>query len=98
TAIAVDAQSVWVANSRDGSVSRIDPAKNRAVARVPIGNSPAGIAVARGSVWVTAQQAAPVVTTAARGGVARFDLAEDPQTDPALYPDRQISYATCVKL
>jgi YVTN family beta-propeller protein len=95
SAIAVGAHAVWVANSGDGTVSRIDPAKNREVETIDVGNRPAGIAVVRGSVWVTVQGTAGA---ASRGGTARFDLAEDPQTDPALYPDRQISYATCAKL
>ena len=95
SAIAVGAHAVWVVNSGDGTVSRIDPATNREDERIDVGNRPAGIAVARGSVWVTVQGLSGGAT---RGGTARFDLAEDPQTDPALYPDRQISYATCAKL
>src|SRR5262249_14977021 len=98
SAIAVGANAVWVANSRDGTVSRIDPAKNVVVKTIHVGNSPAGIAFAAGSVWVTSQPVPKLVHAVARAGVARFDMAEDPVTDPALYPDRQISYATCVKL
>jgi YVTN family beta-propeller protein len=98
SAIAVGANAVWVANSRDGTVSRIDPARNVVVKKIHVGNSPAGIAVAAGSVWVTSQAAPKLARVAARGGVARFDIAEDPVTDPAQYPDRQISYATCVRL
>jgi YVTN family beta-propeller protein len=97
TAIAVAEHGVWVANSGDGTVSRIDPEKNAKVETIDVGSSPTGIAVVRGSVWVTTQAAAPPAH-AASGGTARFDLDEDPQTDPALYPDRQINYATCAKL
>jgi YVTN family beta-propeller protein len=98
SAIAVGAHAVWVANSGDGTVSRIDPARNAVVEEIEVGNSPAGIAVAQGSVWVTNQAALPPASAAARGGVARFDVTKDRQTDPALYPDPQISYATCAKL
>ena len=98
TAIAVGANAVWVANSREGTVSRIDPTKNVVVKTIHVGNSPAGIAVTPGSVWVTAQAKPVLARPIARGGVARFDIAENPVTDPAQYPDRQISYATCAKL
>jgi YVTN family beta-propeller protein len=36
-------------------VSRIDPATNTPIATIKIGNSPAGIAVGGGRVWVTVQ-------------------------------------------
>jgi YVTN family beta-propeller protein len=98
SAIAVGAKAVWVANSRDGTVSRIDPAKNVVVKTIHVGNSPAGVAVTAGSVWVTSQAIPTLARAVARGGVARFDIAEDPVTDPAQYPDRQIGYATCAKL
>jgi YVTN family beta-propeller protein len=98
TAIAVGANGVWVGNSRDGTVSRIDPAENAVVTTIHVGNSPAGIAVTAGSVWVTSQATQKLARGQARGGVARFDIADDPITDPAQYPDRQISYATCAKL
>jgi YVTN family beta-propeller protein len=97
TSIAVSEHAVWVANSGDGTVSRIDPERNAEVETIHIGSSPTGIAVVRGSVWVTTQAAAPPARSAS-GGTARFDLDVDPQTDPALYPDRQINFATCVKL
>ncbi|MDX6513750.1 MAG: hypothetical protein QOE36_3254 [Gaiellaceae bacterium] len=98
SAIAVGAGAVWVANSGDGTVSRIDPARNVVVEKIDVGNSPAGIAVAGGLVWVTSQAAAAPARGGAQGGVARFDAAEDLRTDPALYGDSQITYATCAKL
>ena len=97
SAIAFGEHAVWVANSADGTVSRIDPAQNVEVESIHVGGSPAGIAVVRGLVWVTIQ-AGPPPASAARGGTARVDLDEDAQTDPALYPDRRINYATCAKL
>lgn len=55
TALASGADAVWVANRAAGTVSRIDPAKNKVVATIEIGNAPAGLVVAEGYVWVTAQ-------------------------------------------
>ena len=49
------AGAVWVANSGDGTVSRIDPSTNSVVATIRVGNSPLGIAVGAGYVWVTVQ-------------------------------------------
>lgn len=55
TALASGAGAVWVANTKAGTVSRIDPATNKVVATIKIGNAPAGLVVAEGYVWVTAQ-------------------------------------------
>jgi YVTN family beta-propeller protein len=43
---------VWVADSRDDTVKRIDPAAQSVVTTIPVGRSPAGVAVGAGSVWV----------------------------------------------
>ena len=43
--------SVWVANSLDGTVSRIDPSVNRVVQVVDVGNGPVGLVYAAGSIW-----------------------------------------------
>ena len=45
--------SVWVANSGDGTVSRIDPVSGRVIATIDVGGSPTGLAVADDGVWVT---------------------------------------------
>ena len=55
--IAYGAGAVWVANSGDGTVSRIDPTTSKVVATIRVGNSPRGIAVGGGKVWVTVQAA-----------------------------------------
>ena len=41
-----------MANSSDGTVSRIDPGTNREVDKIDVGIQPLGIAYADGSVWV----------------------------------------------
>ena len=55
-AVAADEQAVWVANAGDGTVSRIDPVSADVVNTIEVGGSPAGIAAARGLVWVTVQE------------------------------------------
>ena len=51
TALAAGFGSVWVTNSSDDSVSRIDR-RTRTAVPIPVGASPAGVAVGTGSVWV----------------------------------------------
>ena len=45
---------VWVANTLDGTVSRIDPATRRVIATIRVGGLPRGVAVSDETVWVTA--------------------------------------------
>jgi YVTN family beta-propeller protein len=54
-AVAVGFGSVWVANSADGSVSRIDPVAAKVVATIRVGSAPFGVAAGEGAVWVTNQ-------------------------------------------
>jgi YVTN family beta-propeller protein len=51
--VAVAFGSVWVANSNDGTVSRIDPGTRKVLATIPVGVRVEGIASAGGKVWVT---------------------------------------------
>jgi peptide/nickel transport system substrate-binding protein len=53
--------SVWVANSLDGTVSRIDPETRAVTATIPVGESPDGIAVGPGVVWVSGEFSKAVV-------------------------------------
>ena len=93
--------SVWVANSRDGTVSRIDPRSNKVVKTIAVGGSPRSIAVGNGRVWVSVQNAL-VGPGVQAGGVARV-VAQDPldSLDPAVantLGSWLIEYATCVEL
>jgi YVTN family beta-propeller protein len=54
-ALAYGEGALWVANAKDGSVMRIDPAKGRVVRTIHVGGSPRGIATGAGRVWVTVQ-------------------------------------------
>jgi YVTN family beta-propeller protein len=51
-AVAVGANSVWVANNFDGTVSRIDPGTSTVTATIPTGRGPSGVAVGARTVWV----------------------------------------------
>jgi YVTN family beta-propeller protein len=51
SAIAFGEGSVWVTNSGDGTVSRIDPASRRVVT-IHVGHKPDAVAVGAGGVWV----------------------------------------------
>jgi YVTN family beta-propeller protein len=48
---------VWIVNSRDGTVSRLDPSTNEVVATINVGNEPQRVAVGQGMVWVTVRGA-----------------------------------------
>ena len=50
--IAVGEGGVWVADSLDDAVVRIDPATRSVTTTIAVGDSPAGVAVGAGSVWV----------------------------------------------
>ena len=53
SAVAASAGSVWVANTGNGTVSRIDPQSGKPVgAPIGVGEDPGAIAVGAGSVWV----------------------------------------------
>ena len=50
--IDVTDDGVWVANSGDGTVSRIDPTTDEVVATVPVGLNPVAVAATSEAVWV----------------------------------------------
>jgi YVTN family beta-propeller protein len=51
-AVLVAEGSVWVANSGDDTVSRIDPATNRVIATIHVGGHPGRLTADSGAVWV----------------------------------------------
>ena len=51
-AIALGAGAVWVADSLDDGVVRIDPSTRAVTTTIPVGRNPVGVAVGEGSVWV----------------------------------------------
>jgi peptide/nickel transport system substrate-binding protein len=52
TAVLAAFGSIWVANHLDDSVSRLEPATGREVAKIPVRDGPNALAAAAGSVWV----------------------------------------------
>jgi peptide/nickel transport system substrate-binding protein len=100
--ITVGADAVWVANSRDGTVSRIDPRTNDVTKTIKIGGSPQGIAVAAGKLWVSTQNRV-LGPSSPSGGRLRIESQGDffDTLDPALAFTSlawQLEYATCAKL
>jgi YVTN family beta-propeller protein len=45
--------SLWVVNTLDGTLTRIDPGARRVEATIDVGDGPRAVAVGRGAVWVT---------------------------------------------
>ena len=69
TALAVGAGFVWVVNSGDGTVARIDPREDVVIGRrLPVGRDPQDIAVGHGSVWVANRGDGTVTRLSARTG------------------------------
>jgi YVTN family beta-propeller protein len=50
--IAVGEGGVWVANSLDGTVARVQPTTNSVTGTIRVGDGPSGIAASEGAVWV----------------------------------------------
>ncbi|HET7170186.1 MAG TPA: ABC transporter substrate-binding protein [Gaiellales bacterium] len=93
---------VWVANSRAGTVTRIEPVSG-AVATVAVGNAPVQAGVTAGAVWVGMLPRPPDVASTLHGDVAHFVLREDwlEDIDPAIaWASRkwELEYATEAKL
>jgi YVTN family beta-propeller protein len=55
-ALAVGPDAIWVANSGDGTVSRIDPGTNSVTGTIRIGHRPLGVAVGDGLVWASVRE------------------------------------------
>jgi YVTN family beta-propeller protein len=53
TDVVVGESAVWVTNTADGTVDRIDPVTQTVRQTIRVGNGPFGIAFGDGSVWVT---------------------------------------------
>ena len=71
TAVAAGAGGVWVADTFDDRVVRIDPSTAAVTTTIRVGRSPSAIAVGDGSVWVA---------NAGDGTVSRIDPAADKVT------------------
>ena len=52
-AISSSADSLWVANFDDGTVSEVDPSSPHVVRTIPIGSPPSGLTETRNDVWVS---------------------------------------------
>ena len=81
TGIAFGAGSVWVANSLDGTVMRIDPETNTVIATTDVGGDPNAIAADADTVWVSSELSQSVVRIdPATGEVAgRIEIGNPPR-------------------
>lgn len=70
--VAWGADSLWVLNVADQTVSRIDPATNTVIATRSVGGTPTGITFGAGSVWIAAGFG---LTSGAEGSVLELDPA-----------------------
>lgn len=95
------AGSVWVANSGDGAVTRINPDTGKPIATLPVGGSPQALTLADGQVWVTVDERSIAPTPAGSvGGTLRMVSSDDVDSmDPALaVGSSQLMYAKCARL
>ena len=78
--VAVGADAVWVADTIEGTVRRIDVARRRTVAMIRVGREPYGLAFAAGSVWVTNSDDGTVarIDPSTNKAVARIRVARNP--------------------
>ena len=51
--VAFGAGSLWVANTVDGTVMRVDPTNGRILATIQVGGTPFDVTFAHGLAWVT---------------------------------------------
>jgi YVTN family beta-propeller protein len=73
-ALAVGGGEVWVTNSGDGTITRIDPAKGDAGRPIRVGERPAGVAIGGGSVWVANSGSGMVSRLDPRTGASRGEI------------------------
>ena len=51
-ALAVGADAIWVTDAQDDAILRVDPETLKIVATIPVGDTPLGVEVTSGAVWV----------------------------------------------
>ena len=100
SALAEGDGSVWVANSGDGTLTRIDERTSRPSAPVAVGGSPQALVVADGKVWVSVQ---PPTAAKPSGGTLVVSVPRDITSmfDPAVadaIEDGPIESAICSTL
>ena len=91
---------MWVANSGDGTVTRVDASTGRVQATIPVGGSPQALTIAGGRAWVTVdvQSIAPSTGGAGGGTLKLVSTSDTGSIDPAVYGGGPLLYATCAQL
>ena len=77
SAIAVGLGAVWVANTLDATVSRIEPSTGTVSGTVPVGQGPRDVAVGLGSVWVANEFAGTVSQIDPRTNSEQYELNQE---------------------
>ena len=95
TGVTVSAGSVWVANSLDGTVTRVDPARDAVVATIPVGDGPDAIAAAAGAVWVVNEFGGNISRVDPRKGVRRIARSPSGAGRPRWHRRRAPSGSRC---
>ena len=101
--VAVGSGSVWVANSGDGTVSRVDPERGRVIEVIHVGGSPQSLVYADHRVWVSVdRQALGEVELGKYADTLRLSAQKDIDSmDPALADGQrswQLLAASCARL
>jgi peptide/nickel transport system substrate-binding protein len=78
-ALATGAGSVWVADAKDGTVSRLEPSRNR-VTTIPVASDPVALAFGDGALWVaeSGDRSVAQVSPASNKVTQRIDVANAP--------------------
>jgi hypothetical protein len=84
--------SVWIGDTQQGGVIRVDAASRRVLARIPVGKLPSGIVATGDAVWVL------VHPSDASSSVARIDPASNRVTDRVPVPHLRVIGAAPAKL
>jgi virginiamycin B lyase len=77
--IAVGAESVWVMIDKNGTLARIDPATNKAVAEIAVAPGSYTVAFGDGTVWVTSTEKSVLTRVNARTNIVEETIPVGPR-------------------
>ncbi len=77
--IAAGAESVWVMTDKNGALTRIDPATNKAVAEISVAPGSYAVAFGEGAVWVTSTEKNVLTRVNARTNVVEETIPVGPR-------------------
>jgi YVTN family beta-propeller protein len=82
SAVVAGGGSIWVASAGDGTVTRIDPAREPVITTITVGGRPAGLAFGAGSLWIADGDSRHVVQVdpGANREVGRHEVGNAPRS------------------